>query len=146
MSNSNQRPRFKWQNKVLRDDVYPFRLKKLREFLLFYWEAETLAQMKKASVEERKKMLSEVAVEITAQRQEWQDQFEVAFVDLTANDKWFAMKTTEKYQLWYLQDQIKNRFEQIIVAHLAQVFLFNGQFGQGNVFRTGVRIQVDSRG
>ncbi|UCE62651.1 MAG: hypothetical protein JSU59_07105, partial [Nitrospirota bacterium] len=108
MSNSNQRPRFKWQNKVLRDDVYPFRLKKLREFLLFYWEAETLAQMKKTSVEERKKILSEVAVEITAQRQEWQDQFEVAFVDLTANDKWFAMKTTEKYQLWYLQDQIKN--------------------------------------
>ena len=107
MSNSKQLLRFKWQNKVLRDSVYPFRLKKLREFLLFYWEAESLAQMKKTSVEERKKMLSEVAEEITTQRQEWKDQFESAFVELTANDKWFAMKTTERYQLWYLQDRIR---------------------------------------
>jgi hypothetical protein len=107
MTNSKQLPRFEWQNMVLRESVYPFRMKKLREFLLFYWEAETLAEMKKASAEERKKFLSEVAVEITAQRQEWQDQFEAAFVELTANDKWFAMKTTEKYQLWYLQDQIR---------------------------------------
>ena len=107
MSNSNQLPRFKWQNKALRDDVYPFRLKKMRDFLLFYWEVETLAQMKEISVEERKKILGEVAGEFAVQRKEWQDQFDAAIVELTANDKWFAMKTTEKYQLGYLQDQIK---------------------------------------
>ena len=98
---------FDWQNPILCESIFPFRMKKLREFLLFYWEVETLARMKKATVQERKNILGEVAASIAEKREEWQEQFDFAFTDLQANDKWFALKTQEKHQLWYLQDQIR---------------------------------------
>ena len=38
---------FQWQNPILLKDIYPMRLQKLRDFLVFYKEADLWAEYKK---------------------------------------------------------------------------------------------------
>jgi hypothetical protein len=117
MPSTNPGPNFTWQNPVLRGSIFPHRLKKLREFLLWYWEVDKLAGMVAASEVERKTAWENAATGIRARRAEWQRDFNAAFDDLKANDKAFAVKTTEKYQIWYLQDRSrypkKSNYERI---------------------------------
>ena len=93
---------YSWQNPILRDTIYPHRMKKLREFLLFYWDADYLEKMNWATEDERRTAWRNAAAGIRARRAEWQQEFSEAFDELVANDKAFAVKTTEKYQIWYL--------------------------------------------
>ena len=37
---------FQWQNPILLNDIYPMRLQKLRDFLIFYKEADLWAEYK----------------------------------------------------------------------------------------------------
>ena len=41
---------FQWQNPILLKDIYPMRLQKLRDFLLFYKEADLWAEYRNKNV------------------------------------------------------------------------------------------------
>ncbi len=50
---SNPTIRYQWQNPNLRKTIYPFREKKLRDFLLYYYEIDLCKQMLTATVDPR---------------------------------------------------------------------------------------------
>ncbi len=50
---SNPTIRYQWQNPTLRKTIYPFREKKLRDFLLYYYEIDVCKQMLTSSVDPR---------------------------------------------------------------------------------------------
>ena len=41
---------FQWQNPILLKDIYPMRLQKLRDFLIFYKEADLWAEYKDKNI------------------------------------------------------------------------------------------------
>ncbi len=50
---SNPNIHYQWQNPTLRKTIYPFREKKLRDFLLYYYEIDLCKQMLTATVDPR---------------------------------------------------------------------------------------------
>jgi DNA-binding CsgD family transcriptional regulator len=59
---SNQNYHFQWQNPVLRETIYPFRMRKLLDVLLYYYEIDLWRRMGKAPVD------PQIAAELTRER------------------------------------------------------------------------------
>ena len=99
---------FNWQNPILVKDIYPFRLQKLKDVLLWNYEIELWSRLKNASRTDPALLarLQSLAEAVRQERSRLLVELERAIVDLQKSDKWFAMKSSRRAQIYYLDDRI----------------------------------------
>ena len=108
---------FQWQNKKLRDSIYPFREIKLRDFLLIYKEVDLWAVMKNQNTTD-----PAIATRLQSLRQKAQAEHDQVAIELNAAieerkkvDTWFAKvthpdpKRLRDRQIYYLDRVINDQ-------------------------------------
>jgi hypothetical protein len=95
---------FSWQNPVLRNTIYPFREKKLREFLLTYRELDLWKARNDPSVlTEAQAEARRLATELKAERARAERELQAAIAQRKLTDKWFAVITGDTQERLYFK-------------------------------------------
>lgn len=115
--------RFNWQNPVLRRKIYPYRLKKLRDFLLYYSEIDLCLKYKNKSLDDPqvKARLLAAQEKIRLHRADVLRRFDLAFAEWKKADPLFAKISAQNMapnallfrQTYYLDRQIQRLEDKI---------------------------------
>ena len=113
---------YNWQNPFLRDTIYPFRKKKLIEFLLTYAEVDIWKRIKVMNENDPgvKARLDDLTQQQRAKSEEIAKSIEVAIAERIKTDKWLGIieksaadskldpKSLRFRRVYYLDKQIAN--------------------------------------
>lgn len=98
---------FQWQNPILRKTIYPMRETKLRDFLLYYYEADVWQQYREKTLADVEAEAGVIRQELRRQIDEVEGRLEAAIRALDENDStFFKYKKTRRSREYYASQMI----------------------------------------